>query len=94
MDGGQTRNSTTTQFTQILTINFSEKTTIGLDVTHMHYLAKQPGGLSDAMFRADPRQTNRERNWFQVNWNMAALHLDHRFNAANEFNLRVFGPCG
>lgn len=74
-----------------LDYKFTEKTTIGLDVTHMHYLAKQPGGLSDAMFRADPRQTNRERNWFQVNWNMAALHFDHRFNAANEFNLRIFG---
>lgn len=74
-----------------LDYKLGEKTTIGLDLTHMHYLAKQPGGLSDAMFRQDPRQTNRERNWFQVNWNMAAIHFDHRFNAANEFNLRVFG---
>jgi len=69
----------------------SEKTTIGIDLTHMDYLAKQPGGLSDAMFDTDPRQSNRERNWFKVNWNMAAIHLDHKFNAMNEFNLRVFG---
>nr|WP_295924605.1 TonB-dependent receptor [uncultured Dyadobacter sp.] len=74
-----------------LDYKLGEKTSIGLDLTHMHYLAKQPGGLSDAMFRQDPRQTNRERNWFQVNWNMAAIHFDHRFNAANEFNLRLFG---
>jgi Fe(3+) dicitrate transport protein len=69
----------------------SEKTTLGIDLTHMRYLAQQPGGLSDAMFRQNPRQSNRERNWFQVGWNLAALHLDHRFNALNEFNLRVFG---
>ncbi|WP_247236480.1 TonB-dependent receptor domain-containing protein [Telluribacter sp. SYSU D00476] len=69
----------------------SENTTIGIDVTHMQYLAQQPGGLSDAMFRQDPRQSNRERNWFDVNWNMMALHFDHKFNAFNEFNLRFFG---
>lgn len=67
------------------------KTSVGLDVTHMDYLAKQPGGLSDAMFAQDPRQTNRERNWFDVAWNMLALHLDHSFNATSDFNLRVFG---
>lgn len=74
-----------------LDYKLSEKTSIGLDITKMHYLAQQPGGLTDAMFAADPRQTNRERNWFEVDWNMAAIHFDHRFNATNEFNLRVFG---
>jgi Fe(3+) dicitrate transport protein len=68
----------------------SEKTKIGIDYTHMDYLAQQPGGLSDAMFAADPRQSNRERNWFNVNWDMLALHFDHRFNEKNDFNLRVF----
>ena len=69
----------------------SNKTTIGLDFTYMNYLAHQPGGLTDAMFAENPRQINRERNWFKVNWNLWALHLDHKFNAMNEFNLRVFG---
>lgn len=69
----------------------SEKTTIGIDITHTNYLAQQPGGLTDAMFKADPKQTNRERNWFIVNWNMAALHFDHKFNATSDFNLRLFG---
>ena len=69
----------------------SEKTTVGIDLTHMSYLAQQPGGLTDAMFQENPRQSNRERNWFGVNWTMPALHLDHKFNALNEFNLRLFG---
>lgn len=69
----------------------SEKTSVGIDLTHTNYLAQQPGGLTDGMFKTDPRQTNRERNWFSVNWNMAALHFDHQFNAMNEFNLRLFG---
>ncbi|MEA5429735.1 TonB-dependent receptor domain-containing protein, partial [Arcicella lustrica] len=43
------------------------------------------------MFAQDPRQTNRERNWFDVNWNMLAVHFDHKFNETNLFNLRLFG---
>jgi Fe(3+) dicitrate transport protein len=69
----------------------SKRTSIGVDITLMSYLAHQPGGLSDAMFKADPRQSNRIRNWFQVNWKMAAVHLNHKFNERNEVNLRVFG---
>lgn len=74
-----------------LNYKISEKTTIGADLTFMNYLAQQPGGLSDAMFKADPRQSNRERNWFQVNWNLFAVHLNHKFNESKEFNLRFFG---
>jgi Fe(3+) dicitrate transport protein len=69
----------------------SKRTSIGLDITLMSYLAHQPGGLSDAMFEEDARQSNRDRNWFQVNWRMAALHFNHKFNESNEINVRVFG---
>lgn len=69
----------------------SSKSKIGLDYTHMDYLAQQPGGLTDDMFKANPQQSNRDRNWFKVNWNLYALHFDHKFNEDNEFNLRVFG---
>ncbi len=70
---------------------FTEKTKLGVDVTLMDYLAQQPGGISDAMFKENPRQTNRARNWFTVNWNLFALHFDHKFNPNSEFNLRLFG---
>jgi Fe(3+) dicitrate transport protein len=69
----------------------TEKTSIGIDVTHMNYLAKQPGGLSDAMFTDNPKQTNRERNWFDVGWNMFAVHFDHKFNQSSDLNVRLFG---
>lgn len=69
----------------------SEKSVVGIDITHMSYLAQQPGGLTDGMFRDNPRQTNRERNWFKVNWNLMAMHFDHKFSINQEFNLRLFG---
>jgi Fe(3+) dicitrate transport protein len=69
----------------------TDNTKVGIDITQMKYLAQQPGGLSDDMFEKNPRQSNRERNWFKVNWNLFALHLDHKFNASSEFNIRLFG---
>lgn len=62
-----------------------------LDYTRTKYLAQQPGGLSDAMFDSDPRQSNRERNWFDVSWNLFAIHFHHAFNKNSEFNIRTFG---
>lgn len=73
-----------------LNYQLSKKSTLALDFTYMDYLAQQPGGLTDRMFSKDPRQTNRERNWFKVNWNLAALHFTHKFNVRHEFNVRFF----
>ncbi|GAB3999769.1 TonB-dependent receptor [Spirosoma daeguense] len=91
--GGWRPNSDFTNYTAFADIDyhFSEKTSLGFDITQMSYLAQQPGGLTDAMFAENPRQSNRERNWFKVNWTMPALHFDHKFNTNNEFNLRLFG---
>nr|MBC7613380.1 TonB-dependent receptor [Pseudopedobacter sp.] len=70
---------------------FNIKTKIGLDFTHTAYLAQQPGGLTDELFAVDARQSNRQRNWFKVDWNLYAVHLNHKFNQKNEFNFRFFG---
>lgn len=67
------------------------KDDIWLEYTRMNYLAKQPGGLSDANFRKDPTQSFRSRNWFQVNWEMLALNYTHRWNDHVRFNTRFFG---
>lgn len=86
-------NSKFTNYTAYADLDYrlSEKVTVGVDLTQMSYLAQQPGGLTDAMFRENPRQSNRERNWFRVNWTLPALHLDYKPNALNEVNLRLFG---
>jgi len=57
----------------------------------MNYLAKQAGGLSDVLFEEDPRQSLRDRNWFNVDWNMLALHYDHEVSKKAHFNIRAFG---
>jgi Fe(3+) dicitrate transport protein len=67
-----------------------DKFKIGVEVTHMNYLAQQAGGLMDFEFAQDARQSKRTRNWFQVNWNLAALTADWRISDRTRFNSRTF----
>ncbi|GAL78008.1 iron(III) dicitrate transport protein FecA [Algibacter lectus] len=57
----------------------------------MRYLAQQAGGLTDAMFNEDPYQSNRARNWFQVDWLLYNLKLDHKFSDKTNFTFNFFG---
>lgn len=70
---------------------FNEKTKISFEYTWLDYLAQQPGGLTDAQFYEDPNYSNRERNWFDVNWNLFALKLEHQFSDNTDFSLNFFG---
>ena len=70
---------------------FSDKTKITVETTFLNYLAKQPGGLTDAQFIEDPTFSNRERNWFDVDWKLFSVRLDHKFSSKTDFSLNVFG---
>lgn len=70
---------------------FSDKTSLSADFTYLGYLAQQPGGLTDAQFYDDPEFSNRERNWFEVDWKLASLKLDHRFTYQSRLSVTAFG---
>ena len=70
---------------------FTDKTSLGMEYTMFDYLAKQPGGLTDYMFYNDMFQSNRNRNWFDVNWNLFALSLQHKITDASKVSLQLFG---
>lgn len=59
--------------------------------THMQYLAQQPGGLTDTQFEQDPRQSNRPRNWFTINWNLFAHEWEQEITPRTRYNARTFG---
>ena len=54
-------------------------------------MAQQPGGLTDAEFEMNPQQSKRERNWFAVDWNMAAIEWDLQLTERLKINSRTFG---
>jgi Fe(3+) dicitrate transport protein len=70
---------------------WSKRLQLSAEYTHMNYVAHQPGGLTDALFEDDPRQSVRERNWFRVNWNLASFKLHYRFNEKTELESVFFG---
>ncbi len=68
----------------------TERTSLALETTFFNYLTKQPGGLTDSQFLEDPSFSNRERNWFQVDWKLFSLRLDHQFSKNTDFSLNLF----
>ena len=71
--------------------HLNEKHMLGIEYSHLQYLAQQPGGLTDKMFEEDPRQSNRARNWFSVQWNLLDLEWDYQISPRTRLQSRAFG---
>lgn len=69
----------------------TSKLTQTFEFTFMDYLAQQPGGLTDAMFAEDARQSVRNRNWFSIGWKLAAWQVDYKVSENTQLNWRTFG---
>ncbi len=74
-----------------ITYQINRRLSMQLDLTHMNYLNQQPGGLTDAMFEQDASQSFRTRNWFKVNWNMAALIMQYHITDHAKIEWKNFG---
>lgn len=59
--------------------DFNDKGSIALQFSRMDYRQQIAGGLTDAQFQADPRQSLRSRNFFSPNINLPALLFNYRF---------------
>lgn len=70
---------------------FTERTSITAETTYMKYLAQQSGGMTDPQFDKDPTFSNRERNWFDVDWKLFNLKFKHKFSSMTELSVNLFG---
>ncbi|GAK96434.1 iron(III) dicitrate transport protein FecA [Nonlabens tegetincola] len=70
---------------------FNDKTSVTGEVTLLNYIAQQAGGLTDAMFEENPYQSNRSRNWFEVDWLLWNLRIDHKFSNSTRLSASLFG---
>jgi Fe(3+) dicitrate transport protein len=68
-----------------------EYSKISLEYTYLDYLSQQAGGLTDAQFYDDPLQSNRARNWFQVDWQLFNLRWDQKISERTNLSLSLFG---
>ena len=62
-----------------------------IEFTKMNYLAQQPGGLTDQQFDINPDTSFRTRNWFKVDWNLAAIDFNYELSSSTKINSRTFG---
>lgn len=70
----------------------NEKLKVGFEYSFLNYEAQQPGGLTDQDFDSgDLEKSRRDRNWFQVSWNLLATTLDYKFTDKTKLNIRAFG---
>ena len=74
-----------------VTLKATPKLSFTTEFTHLDYLAKQAGGLTDAAFAQNARQSLRARNWFGIGWNLFALSADYQFSTRTQLNVRNFG---
>ena len=74
-----------------LSQKISDKIKVSSEVSYLKYLAQQAGGLSDKMFNLDPLQSNRERNWFELDWLLYNFKLDHKLKNNNNLSFSFFG---
>ena len=73
-----------------LEYKFSELTTLSFEVTYLKYLAQQAGGLTDKMFDEEILQSNRERNWFKIDWLLYNAKLSFKLNQNDNISLSLF----
>ena len=73
-----------------LEYEFSELTILSFEVTYLKYLAQQAGGLTDKMFDEDILQSNRDRNWFKIDWLLYNAKLSFKLNQNDNISLSLF----
>ncbi|MBM3759012.1 MAG: TonB-dependent receptor [Acidobacteria bacterium] len=72
----------------------SQRWKMRLELSGMEYLMQQAGGLTPTQFAADPRQSVRGRNWFNVRWFMPAFTVSYLPSTRTRVQLQAFGLYG
>lgn len=75
-------------------VRTSARGTLGVTLTHFDYALRQPGGLTEAQFAADARQSARPRDWFGAPWLVPSISYEHRIADHTTLDVRAFGLIG
>ncbi|MCW3107739.1 MAG: TonB-dependent receptor [Segetibacter sp.] len=70
-----------------LNYHFNSRTSLALQFSRMDYAQQIAGGLTDAQFRNDARQSLRSRNWFNPEINIPALTFKYDLSSNTRFEV-------
>lgn len=94
-DGWRTNNQFTSNTgSASITYHLNDKASVTTEFTRWGSVSQQPGGLTDAQFKTNPRQSLRSRNWFGLGWQTSAITLDWKPQAVTRLNAKIFNVIG
>lgn len=67
----------------------SEKWNAGVEYTLLRNRIKMPGGLTDSMFKANPRTSFRSRNWIKSPWNIVTAYSNIQLSDQTSLNIKT-----
>jgi Fe(3+) dicitrate transport protein len=73
---------------------FSNKFKLNTEITVMNTKIQQSGGLTDAQFAVNDKQSTRSRNWFGTPWVVPALTAEYLFSDDAKLVLKGFATMG
>ena len=76
------------------TYKFSPKFKLGIEYNRHYMLSQQPGGLTDAQFAENAKQSFRSRNWMNIIWHTAAASAEYKINSKSLLNVKLFSILG
>lgn len=76
------------------TYYFTQRLSLTAELMHSHIRSRQPGGLTDVQLKADPQQSLRSRNWFDIAWTTPALILNYKISEKTKWNTKLFATIG
>lgn len=87
---GWRANSQSRQFSGFASLKYdaTEKLQLGLEYSALRNTVRMPGGLTDSLFQADPKQSLRSRNWLQSPWNILAASLSYKISENTSLSLK------
>ncbi|MBO0934721.1 TonB-dependent receptor [Fibrella aquatilis] len=72
----------------------TNKLKLGLEVSRLYNESQQPGGLTDAQFAQNARQSSRARNWFSTPWTVPTLTAEYAFTDKTRLTATLHGLVG
>ena len=87
---GWRKNSQQNQLSGFASIKYNptDKLQMGLEYSGLRNTIRMPGGLTDSLFNADPKQSTRSRNWLQSPWNIVSANINYKINDNTSLSLK------
>lgn len=66
----------------------SDKLSVGVEYSLLRNRVQMPGGLTDSMFKANPKLSTRARNWLKSPWNIIASTIQYNPTERTSINIK------